>query len=270
MIMDDVSPKYLMQLIPKVDKELWAMFDASKHQNVRRYILKWHKEWYDFNEDQENFHIFYKDSSNKEIDLLETLHNMDPEIVLKIAVDLGIDTPDLLPAVSTIKNAIKSENKNAYHDFDKAIKKVYDEPDVSVAHASSALDGIIKTILEDKAFAGDTLTKNAALSKQVGQILKKLDFDNEKAPQEIITLSKNLRSLGSTIDDIRSDKTSVHGKRHNDYKVDDPLWASFIVNICATLGLFLWEYYEKKYKPAKQEQVEDVDDKPIDLSEIPF
>lgn len=263
-----ISPKYLMQLIPKIDKALWAMFDSSKYQNVRRYILKWHEEWYDFNQDQENFHIFYKDQQSKEIDLLETLHNMDPQTALKIAVDLGIDTPDLLPAVTTVKNVIKTENKNAYDDFDKAIKKVYDEPDAAVAHASSALDGIIKTILEDSIFDGDTLTKNAALSKQVGHILKKLGFDNQNAPKEIITLSKNLRSLGNTIDDIRSDKTSVHGKRNDDYKIDDPLWAAFLVNICATLGLFLWEYYVSKYRPDKL-QVK-ADDKPIDLSEIPF
>jgi len=252
-----------MQLIPKVEKQLWDLFDTSKYQNVRRYIKKWHVDWYDFNEDRENFHIYYKDEGSKEIDLTETLHNMPAETVLKIAIDLGIDTPNFLPAISKFKNVLKERNKNAYQDFERASKNVYDEPDLSVALASSALDGIIKTILNHEVFKADEKINNAALTKQVGLIVKKLGLTEKTAPQEIITLASNIRSLGSTIDDIRSSKTAAHGKLEEEYKVDDPLWASFVVNACATLGLFLWEYFEKKYKPFVKLETND-------LSEIPF
>lgn len=72
---------------------------------------------------------------------------------------------------------------------------------------------------------------------------------------------------------LRSDKSTAHGKAHDEYVIDDPLWAAFIVNTSASLGLFLWEYFEKKYKPnVKQNEnlVEEIRDEPINLNELPF
>lgn len=259
-----ISPKYIMQLIPRVENELWGLFDSSKYKNVRRYILKWHEEYYDSYGDPENFHVFYKDNAKTEIDLTETLHRMDSEIVIKIAVDLGIDTPDLLPAIATIKNDIKSNNSNAYNNFNNAIKKVYEEPDVAVMHASSGLDDIIKTILEDPVFKNDTVNKNASLSKQIDCLLKGLGFNSNESPSEVKTIAKQLRSIICSIDNARSSKTSVHGKRGDDYIIDDSLWAVFLVNTCATLGLFLWDYYKTKYKSADRKN------QTVDLSDLPF
>jgi hypothetical protein len=75
-----------------------------------------------------------------------------------------------------------------------------------------------------------------------------------------------LRSLGKTLEDLRSDKTIVHGKTDGDYIVDNPLWAEFVINTAATLGLFLWRYYENKYKPAKKSEGTES----INSDEIPF
>ena len=74
---------------------------------------------------------------------------MDEDIVFRIAVDLGIDVPTALPAITVVKNSVKEQNPNVYDNFTAATKKVYDEPDMAVAHASSALDDIIKAILAD-------------------------------------------------------------------------------------------------------------------------
>jgi hypothetical protein len=56
--------------------------------------------------------------------------------------------------------------------------------------------------------------------------------------------------------------------------VHSAIYSDYIVNTCATLGLFLWEYFEKKYKPAlKNKKAVDApaaDDKPINLDDIPF
>ena len=61
--------------------------------------------------------------------------------------------------------------------------------------------------------------------------------------------------------------SSAHGKLQSEYIVDDPLWAGLVVNTSATLGLFLWEYYEKKYRPALEKGTED---EPISPEDIPF
>lgn len=261
-----------MELIPKIEETLWNLSDKAKYQTVRRYIEKFHEEWHDWNNSDENFHIYYLSEDEKKIDLAETLHKIPKDILIKIAIDLGIDTPGFLPVVPQFKNILKDQNQSAYQNFDRATKNVYENPDQSVSLASSTLEGIIKTILADDSFkASAGVIKNKPLTKLVGAIVKEFGFDDKaKCPPELITIASQLRSIGTTIDDLRSDKSTAHGKAHDEYVIDDPLWAAFIVNTSASLGLFLWEYFEKKYKPAVLEQSKDIDDKPIDLSEIPF
>lgn len=271
----DISPKYLMELIPEVEKALWGLFDSAKYQNVRRYIEKWHEEYDGYNNwgDNENFRIYFKNEQNTEIDLAETLHKIPETILIKIAIDLGIDTPGFLPVVTEFKNVLKDENQSAYQNFTRATKNVYENPDQAVSLASSTLEGIIKTILADETLKSKTDTfRNKPLAKLVTIIIKEFGFDSTtQCPPELITIAGQLRSLGTTIDDLRSDKSTAHGKAHNEYVIDDPLWAAFIVNTSASLGLFLWEYYEKKYKPqVKNKKQSSIGDEPINLDDIPF
>lgn len=264
-----------MELVPKIEEVLWNMFDSSRYQNVRRYIEKWHEEYEGYNNwgENENFRIYFKNEAATEIDLGETLHKMPKDVLIKIAIDLGVDTPGFLPAIPTFKNVLKDYNQSAYQNFERAVKNVYENPDQAVALATSALDGIIKSILKHEALATKAETiKNKALPKQVAAIIKEFGFDDKNtAPQEIITLASQLRSIGTVVDDLRSDKSMAHGKTDDDYVIDDPLWASFVVNTCATLGLFLAEYFDKKYKPAlKDKKAKDVGDEPINLDDIPF
>lgn len=272
---NDISPKYVMELIPKVADVLWNMFSTAKYQNVRRYMEKWHGgEWTGWNNEEwvENFHIHFRDEQNREIDLDETLHGLPSEILIRIAIDLGIDTPGFLPVVTRYKNVLKDQNQSAYQNFERATKNVYENPDNAVALAASTLEGIIKTILQHDSFKGDaTKFKNKSLSKLVGEIVKKFGFDEtSQAPQEIITMASQLRGIGGTIDDLRSDKSTAHGKTASDYVVDDPLWAMLTVNASASLGLFLWDYFEKKYLPNVSRAKTMPDDALIDISEIPF
>lgn len=264
-----------MELVPQIEEVLWSMFENSRYQNVRRYIEKWHEEYDGYNNrgENENFRIYFRNEANTEIDLGETLHKMPKDILIKVAIDLGVDTPGFLPAIPTFKNVLKDYNQTAYQNFERAVKNVYENPDQAVVLASSALDGIIKSILKHESLASKAeAIKNKALPKQVAAIIKEFGFDDKaSAPQEIITLASQLRSMGTVVDDLRSDKSMAHGKTDDDYVIDDPLWASFIVNTCATLGLFLTEYFEKKYKPAlKNKKAEDVRDEPINLDDIPF
>lgn len=267
---NDISPKYMMELIPQISQTLWDSYDSTKYQNVRRYIEKWHVDYGGYNNwgDNENFRIYYKDSESKNIDLDETLHKMPSPMVVKIAIDLGIDTPGFLPVVPQFKNVLKDQNQSAFQNFERATKNVYDNPDQAVSLASSTLEGILKTILAHETFSDNKDVAGKTLGRLITSIINVFGFDDAiKAPQELRTIAGQLRGLGKTIEDLRSDKSTAHGKAHNEYVVDDPLWAAFIVNTSASLGMFLWEYFEKRYKPKLTEKESE---RPIDLSEIPF
>ena len=83
--MDDlISPKYQMKLVKSVHDAIWNEYKSYK--DVKLYIIKWNKSDSDgWNNHWENFEIAYKES--KEIDLLQTLHNMSGTALLKIAIN---------------------------------------------------------------------------------------------------------------------------------------------------------------------------------------
>ena len=148
--MDDlVSPKYQMQLVNSVEKAIWDEYKSYKQ--VRLYINKWHRNNYEpgaFNNDYwDNFSIIEK--PNKEIDLTATLHTMTGTDLLKIAIDLGVDTPDFIPSIPTFKNELKSDYKTAYDTFTKAYIQIDTDPSTAVGLANSALESIIKEIMKD-------------------------------------------------------------------------------------------------------------------------
>src|SRR5690606_34478340 len=102
---------------------------------------QWNNNW-------ENFHIYQKDSG--EIDLLRTLHSMSGGDLLKVAIEMGVDTPDFIPMIPTFKNELKSDFKTAYDTFTKAFKQIESDPSLAVGLANSALESIIKEILKDE------------------------------------------------------------------------------------------------------------------------
>ena len=75
---------------------------------------------------------------------------MDGTTLLKIAIDLGVDTPDFIPSIPTFKNELKSEYKTAYDTFSKAYKQIEADPSLAVGLANSALESIIKENLKDE------------------------------------------------------------------------------------------------------------------------
>lgn len=256
--MDDlVSPKYQMQLVNSVEQAIWNEYRSYKQ--VRLYINKWHRNNYDprgFNDDYwENFSIVEK--ANKEIDLTLTLHSMKGSDLLKIAIDLGVDTPDFIPAIPTFKNELKADFKTAYDTFTKAYKQIDTDPSTAVGLANSALESIIKEILKDdrissKVNGGETLYKLTSI------ILKEFNLTNDEHPKEIKTIGSSLLAINQAIEKLRSEKTNFHGKTSDDYLINDTIYTFFIVNTVTTVGLFLNSYYKVKFP--KQAPGDDDDD----------
>jgi hypothetical protein len=241
-----ISPKYQMQLVKSVEQKIWDEYKTYKQ--VRLYINKWHKNDYEpggFNNNYwENFSIVEK--ANKEIDLTLTLHSMAGTDLLKIAIDLGVDTPDFIPSIPTFKNELKSHFKTAYDTFTKAYKQIDTDPSTAVGLANSALESIIKEILRDdrisrKVSGGETLYKLTTI------ILKEFNLTNEEHPKEIKTIGNSLLAINQAVERLRSEKTNFHGKTNDDYLINDAVYTFFIINTVATVGLFLNSYYKIKF-----------------------
>lgn len=256
---DIISPKYQMQLVNSVEKAIWDEYKSYKQ--VRLYISKWYRNNYDPNGFNnyfwENFAIIEK--PNGEIDLTSTLHNISGTDLLKIAIDLGVDTPDFIPSIPTFKNELKSDYKTAYGTFTKAFKQIETDPSVAIGLANSALESIIKEILKDeriscKITGGETLYRLTLI------ILKEFNITNAEHPKEIKTIGSSLLAINQSIEKLRSEKTDFHGKTDDDYLITDTIYTYFVVNAVATVGLFLNSYYKTKFPKPKIIIIEDEDE----------
>ena len=268
-----ISPKYMLNLIEQVKTAIWESVPKRSYRNVYNYIRRWQTQEFDSygNICDENFQIYMTDDH---IDLEETLYNMPDEYIIRIATDLGVETPGFLPvAIEEFKNVLHDNNQTALQNFERAIKNAYENPDESVLLASSTLDGIIKTILNHESIALKTKIKNnKGLKKQAAELIRLFKEESRgDCPQEIFALSSALNSACGAIDDLRSNKTPAHGSRNGEYVVDDPLWALFIINSMATIGLFLWQYFDKKYNLSEDTTEQSNNDLiEFDINDIPF
>lgn len=249
-MIESISPKYQMDIVQKINDSLFKQF--TSYENVEAYLNKWHQEEHDdFNYFWENFHIYYRDEAKKKIDASKTLHNVDGETLLKIAIDLGIETPDYIPSVPTFKNELKSSYETASLTFEKAFRNVETDPSLAIGLANSALESIIKEILKDSKI-NVTWSEKETLTKLIGNICKAFGLQsNENLPKEIKTLASSLINAGKAIEDLRSDKTEFHGKTDGDLMIKDAVYAYFVVNATTTIGLFLLNFYKSNYPPVK-------------------
>lgn len=248
-----LSPKYKMNLIKDVNAAIWAEYKS--YREVSFYIEKWHNVQEDWNNHWENFNIRVR--QNGEIDLLPTLHNIDDETLLQMAIDIGVDTPDFIPSIPQFRNAIKSDYQTASITFEKAFKQIEEHPDTAIGLANSALESIIKEILKDERI-NSKIKGTETLYDLAKVIFKEFQFSsNADLPMEIKTIGTSMLAINQSIEKLRSDKTNFHGKTEGDYVIQDSLYTYFIVNTVTTIGL-LNSYFKNKFPKPKIE--EDIDD----------
>ena len=258
--MKEISPRYQMSIVQNINDRLFEFYKS--YEDVANYLDKWHIV-YDCYADNENFYFFYKDEERKKLDVKKTLHHIDGETLLKIAIDLGVETPDYIPSIPVFKNELKSSYETASQTFEKAFKNVEEDPSLAVGLANSALESIIKEILKDDRIDVEWNEKDT-LSNLIKSICKafKLTTDSEM-PNEIKTISSSLLNACKAIDDLRSDKTIFHGKMDSNYVLTEPLYAYFIVNAVSTVGLFLLNFYKLRFPQIVKPVIEDIDDLPF-------
>ena len=258
--MNGISPRYQMSIVQNINDRLFELYKS--YEDVANYLDKWHIV-YDCYGDNENFYFYFKDEERKKLDVKKTLHHIDGETLLKIAIDLGVETPDYIPSIPVFKNELKSSYETASQTFEKAFKNVEEDPSLAIGLANSALESIIKEILKDDRI--DVVwNEKDTLSNLVKSICKafKLTTDAEM-PNEIKTNSSSLLNACKAIDDLRSDKTIFHGKMDSNYVVAEPLYAYFIVNAVSTVGLFLLNFYKLRFPKTVESVFGDINDLPF-------
>lgn len=255
-----VSPKYQMDLIKSIHDKIWEYYKS--YREVRFYIEKWQLlEEGPFGPPfPVNFHLIWKEEGD--IDLLPTLNSIDSETLIKIAIDLGVETPGFIPSIPTFRNELKSDYRTAAATFEKAFKDLEAHPDVAIGLANSALESITKEILRDKRIQNN-LKGTETLYDLTQEILKSFEmFPSSEMPKEIKTIGSSFLKINQNIEDLRSKKTAFHGKTDEEYVIVDPLYAYFIVNSVATIGLFLISFYKHKFPIPVPEDTSD-DELPI-------
>ena len=268
--MDDepiISPRIMLDIIDRVAEAITAKYDRQGPNYAERYIRRLHK--YDEQSDSYNFYIY--DYNNGKINLIRTLDTMHEDMVLQIAVDLSVEVPGLIYAISEIKELLPESYKDASIAFRNASKKVYVEPAEAISTAYAALESIIKKICEDDSI--ENCDPKGKLHILVSHILKQFKFFPDK------NLNENIRNIGSgfvtitqAISYIRSNHTKVHGKLEKEI-IADPIYAMLVINSVATFSLFLLNYYAKHYNPElfkKPEPVEQDQGAGLEDDEIPF
>lgn len=238
------SPKYQMELISFIKK---AVYEEYKEPNqVQFYIKKWHKIDVDeeFDIDTENFKI--NKNIDGDIDLDSTLNLMDTTLLLKIATDLGFETPYFIPSISSFRNELKDNYKIAYNTFETAYNQVEHDPSSAIGFANSVLESIIKEILRDDLISVE-ISGNETLYDLAKKIVKAFNINDTEHPIEIKTINSSLLGISQAIEKVRSEKTNFHGKSTGDIIINDSIYAYFILNAVSTIGLFFISYYNKKY-----------------------
>ncbi len=255
-MIDKISPKFKMQVLLEIENAIWNEYKTYKR--VRQYMEQWIEED-DWN--NQNFVIITKGDTN-DIDLTQTLTHIDDETVLQIAADIGVNTPDFIPAVAEIYNIFKVNYQTAGETFKQALNQCYEHPDNAISLANSALESIVKHILKDSKF--ENFDKTKTLYEQAIDILKQFQIYPEKEmPTEVKTIGSSLLAVSRAIEQLRSEKTTSHGKLTEDKIIEDPLYASFIINSVATVGLFLINYYNKKFNIEEQQPLTSTDELPF-------
>lgn len=250
-----ISPKYAIRLIKQIEDKIWKEFQSYK--GVRAYIERWHE--IDYYGNELNFQLINRENEPN-IDLHSTLSSIyDDELLLKIAVDLGVETPDVIYSVPEIKGILTSGYDKVASTFENAYRKVLEEPATSVTCANSALESIISHICEDENIT--PCNPKDTLYKQTLHILKEFGLKpSDELFKEIKQIGSGLISISQALEDIRSKYSDTsHGKAREDYVLDDSLYSKFYLNAVTTVGLFLLNFYEAKYVSAERNNYLDND-----------
>jgi hypothetical protein len=257
--MQGISPSFITNLIYQIDDEL-SKLENNRSGYTEALFLEWQKAYE--KETRQNFKMVHEyEEEYSWFNSRRTLRNMEHELLFKIAVDLGIKIPGLIYSVATITGITQPTRQS----FEKACKEVYENPAHAVILANSALESLIKDICADERIKD--CNQSGTQQQLLVHILKEFKISEDtKLNHKLKNITSGFQTASAAIQNLRDFHTKAHGAATAEKRdiISDPLAAAFIVNACATIGLFLQGYYEENYPKLPVEVTDDIDD------DIPF
>lgn len=281
-----LSPLYKIQLIKSIVSNIYnnpVLQDTENlmlEQNfvseecIYHYFNSWREKTSYLREIDDSFNCetyvkqFYKfelHTRKSKLDVNATLHCIqDDDILLRIAIDLGVDTPYFIPTISNIKNMLKEEinQSNILHDFERAMKDVHDRPYESVKASHRVLTGVCAFINQkfniieehsDNKTVEHTLNVLKISRKTIEQLLQNNHDHTYKNCKEyfdaIANISSSCQTIANNIGTLRDKYAKSHKALDHHYVIDDANIAYFAINVCSSLSWFLWSLYMQNNKP---------------------
>jgi hypothetical protein len=241
-----ILPTQILEIMDSLNQAIRNKY--SSYKNVTRYIERWipiEECWDNFQGKIEVPRFRIVEKENGQINLEKTLGLFDDETLLKMAIEMGIKTPDIIYSIPEIKGILAKDYTTASETFEEAYKNVDSNPAQSITMANSALESIIKYICEDN----KELNSNATLYELTEHILKQFGMYPDKKASQFKTIGSSFLAISKAIEEIRSKYSNAsHGKTEKDIIIKDSLFSKFLINSVTTVGLFLLNYYEKFIK----------------------
>ncbi len=244
-----ISPQVIMDIEEKVCIALTKRFDTTDY--LCHYLALWEVPFYVFlNLDDKpericsgNYECVFRALQEK---IREVATCKDGEkILFNIARDLGIDVPGVVYAVPEILEIKGDEYKNIRDKFDEAYRELARDHNQAISDTFVALETTMhKILLELKVNEQDIQTKS--LTKLVAKLLDDENFLKNKDDKEYTGYITNI--IKSDCKELQTIRSSHTGKNHaNKSVVEDTIYAELLLNISASIALFLIKFYERFY-----------------------
>lgn len=109
------SKSFITELIIKIKKKLLKIYTYDKDK-VYIYLTR--------NVGRENIHFTFAPFLGGNLDIVETLNLTDDNTIIKMAIDLGIEIPNIVYSVVKIETKVFNDYKRAKRTFDKVLINV--------------------------------------------------------------------------------------------------------------------------------------------------
>ena len=254
------SPTFLTDLVTKIIEKINEEYNYDSKYTFIELCSK----QYNFKMQNE----YYEDGTSS-FSLYQTIKHLacsDEDTLIAIALELGIEVPNVIYSLKEIQVKLDENNfETARKYLDEACQKIYKEPHTAWALANTCLETITKHILEDDRIKDQIDYKEKdTLYDLTQKILKAFEhYPSKEIGDSIKNIGSSFMTIAKSIENVRSENTDAHGKSSTQIIIEEPIYSTLAINSVITVGLFLLEFYEKKYPKPVLNDFSDDDDVPF-------
>jgi hypothetical protein len=186
---------------------------------------------------------------SKRIYVEKLLASEQDDIIIEIASELNIEVPN--SATATCKELINFLTKGGYkaaeEDFERSLGYVNSDPEQALGSASSTLESICKTILDE---FNEEYPKDESLQPLLKAVFSAMDLSPEgHADPDIKRVLGGLLNAAIGIGVLRTKYSGFHGKGTDQKRKKlTGRHSRLAVNSCAAIGLFLIETHIERFQ----------------------